>query len=166
MMFTPGWWRKKSLKYLLDDERTTCEWNWNDEQCCLQSFWHCFFNLNFLKTEKQRLFNVDYHKGGANVYLVSSEYLSSAHEGDVHVLSSAQVLADNKERQDFHLKQKLRHHLFHTRATCVYINLLSDNAFNAPEKVKLSVRKVTTGAAFDKPHQSTIFQRISWQEAP
>ena len=55
------------------------------------------------------------------MYLVSSEYLSSAHEGDVHILSSAQVLADNKECQHFHSKQKLRHHLFHTRATYISI---------------------------------------------
>ena len=81
------------------------------------------------------MFTVDYSKGGANVYLVSSEYLSSAHEGDVHILSSAQVLADNKERQDFHSKQKLRHHSF--QKSNIHINLLCDNAFKALEKVKI-----------------------------
>ena len=80
-------------------------------------FWALFFKASFFTNEKQSFFNVDYPKGGANVYLVSSEYLSSAHEGDVHILSGAQVLADNEERQHFHSKQKLRHHLFHTRAT-------------------------------------------------
>ena len=66
------------------------------------------------------------------MYLVSSEYLSSAHEGDVHILSSAQVLADNKEHQHFHSKQKLRDHSF--QKSNMHIDLLCDNAFNALEK--------------------------------
>ena len=67
------------------------------------------------------------------IYLVSSEYLSSAHEGDVHILSSAQVLAENKERQDFHSKQKVRHRSF--RKSNIHISLLCDNAFNALNEV-------------------------------
>ena len=102
----------------------------------LSVFWALFYKASFFTNEKQSFFNVDYPKGRANVYLVSSEYLSSTNEGDVHILSSAQVLADDKERQDFHFKTKAEASLISHKSN-IHINLLYDNAFNALEKVKV-----------------------------
>ena len=99
----------------------------------LTVFWALFLKHHFCTNEKQSFFNVDYPKGEDNVHLVSSEDLSSTNEGDVHILSSAQVLADDKECQHFHSKQKLRHHSF--QKSNIHINLLCNNDYNALEKV-------------------------------